>query len=100
MIRQVSLGVATAILLAACAYGGGPGGGYGVADVDYDGYYDDFYGPFDDGYWGPDNYFYFSSGGDHHFRRDEGQHFRHESTQGFHPIHGHHAGGGGHGHPG
>jgi hypothetical protein len=60
-----------------------PYGGY-----PYDGYYDDFYGPFDDGYWGGDGFFYFSDGRGG-FRRDDGNHFRHEAGGGFHGIHSH-----------
>jgi hypothetical protein len=52
----------------------------------YDGFYDDFYGPFDDGYWGTDGFFYFSDGHGG-FRRDDEHHFRHEGADGFHGIH-------------
>jgi hypothetical protein len=40
----------------------------------YDGYYDDYYGPFDDGYWGDGGAFCYLHGADG-FRRDEGNHF-------------------------
>ena len=89
-----------ALLMAGCAYEGG----YHhhdeiVAGVDYDGYYDDYYGAFNDGYWGPDDYFYFSDGPGHPFRRDEAHHFRHDAADGFHTIHGHHEGAVPHGAP-
>ncbi len=85
----------TAALLAGCAgpYYGGPGP---VAAVGYDGYYDDYYGPFDDGYWGGDGGFYYR-GGDHHYHRDTGNHFSHVAAAGMHPIHGHGPAGGAHG---
>jgi hypothetical protein len=85
--------VAAAALLSSCAYDGHyHGGGYAAAGVDYDGYYDDFYGPIGDGYWGPDDFFYYSNGSDHQFHRDDAHHFRHDAVSGFHPVHGHHAG--------
>jgi len=61
------------------AYGGGP--------VGYDGYYDDYYGPFVDGYWGGDGDFYYADGGGH-FHHDWGHHFRHTADTGFHAVHG------------
>jgi hypothetical protein len=75
--------------LAACAsdYAYGPPAAY--ADVDFMGYYDDYYGPFYGGYWGPRGYFYYSDGAGGRFHRDAGRHFRSESAPGFHPIQGH-----------
>ena len=86
----ISLGAAG--LLASCAYGGGYHHDYAADGVDYDGYYDDFYGSVGDGYWGPDDYFYYSDAPGHPFRRDDAHHFRHDAASGFHPVHGHHAG--------
>ncbi len=84
-------------LLAGCAgtyYGGGYGGP--VAAVGYDGYYDDYYGPFDDGYWGADGGFYYR-GSDHSYHRDTGGHFSRQAANGMHPVHGHGPAGGAHG---
>lgn len=65
-------------------HGPGPGG---YASVDYvDGYYDDYYGPFDAGYWGEDGVFWYR-GGDHQFHRDTGGHFHRDTAQGFHSFH-------------
>ena len=96
----MACGAAAIALTAGCASGGYGYGGGPVA-VGYDGYYDDFYGPFDDGYWGADGGYYYHHG--HEWRRDTGGHFRHDAAQGFHPVHGSGHGGGGHpggGHPG
>ena len=81
--------IASGALLGACAderYSAAYVGGGPVA-VGYDGYYDDYYGPFNDGYWAGDGYFYFADR-DGHFRRDDGRHFRRGTAQGFHPVHG------------
>lgn len=100
----LSLGAAL-IGVSACAsgyYGPGPGPQGGVFyehnPVAYDGYYDDFYGPFYDGYWG-DGGFYYSTGEGRPYVRDEGNHFRHESMDGMHSFHGGMHTGGGHGGP-
>ncbi len=77
-------------LIAGCA---NPGN---VASAGYDGYYDDYYGPFDYGYWGDDGFFYYSDGAGG-FRRDDGNHFRHGAAEGFHGIHTGGVGGGGEG---
>lgn len=76
-------------------YGYGPyGRDYGPAPYagpgayDYDGFYDDYYGPFFDGYWAPDGFFYYSRGLGDGFHRDVGGHFRHDSAAGFHAVHG------------
>jgi hypothetical protein len=89
---KIKTGLAAAtigVLLAGCAstyyagdYGHGP-----VAVVGYDGYYDDYYGPFVDGYWGADGGFYYR-GPDHHYHRDVGGHFSRVAAQGMHPVHG------------
>ncbi len=52
-----------------------------------DGYYDDFYGPFDAGYWGDDGVFVYR-GSDRQFHRDDGGHFRRDGATGFHTMHG------------
>lgn len=91
---------AAAMSLAACATDEGYGhrSYYGAA-VNYDGFYDDAYGPFYDGYWGADDAFYYSDAEGHPFRRDDAHHFRHDAASGFHAVHGlGHAGpAGGHG---
>jgi hypothetical protein len=51
-----------------------------------DGYYDDFYGPFDAGYWGDDGVFMYR-GADHQFHRDDAGHFRKDAATGYHPAH-------------
>jgi len=84
---------AAAVLLAGCAYDEGyHHHGEMAVGVDYDGFYDDYYGPVADGYWGPDDFFYYTDAPGHPFRRDESHHFRHDAAEGFHPVHGHHAG--------
>ena len=90
-------GAAAISLLAGCASGPGYGhrDSFGVA-VGYDGYYDNYYGPFVDGYWDNDGaYYYYDGGGQRH--RDDGHHFRRDAGQGFHAVHGNpSAHGGGH----
>jgi hypothetical protein len=88
---RASLLAAAVLALGACATGY-----YGPHPVAYDGYYDDFYGPFYDGYWGDDGGFYYTDGPHHPFHRDAGGHFRHDMAQGFHPVHGLGGHGGGH----
>jgi hypothetical protein len=85
---KIVLAASAVLSMTACAggYGYGHHGGYASNDF-VDGYYDDFYGPFDTGYWGPDDVFMYR-GGDHQFHRDEGGHFRHGGGQGFHTFHG------------
>jgi hypothetical protein len=85
MKRLISMacGAAAIALMAGCATGYG---GTTVA-VGYDGYYDDYYGPFVDGYWGNDGGFYYMDNGGHR-HRDTGGHFRHDSAPGFHTVHG------------
>ncbi|MHB8530115.1 MAG: hypothetical protein ACYC8V_11470 [Caulobacteraceae bacterium] len=81
-------------LVAGCAdyygdygdYGPGPGYYGPVAPVAYDGYYDDYYGPFYDGYWGADGFFYYRNSDRDQWRRDTGHHFAHEAAAGFHPV--------------
>jgi hypothetical protein len=85
---------AAAALLAACAEGPGYSAGYGydypVAAVGYDGYYDDYYGPFYDGYWGADGGFYYRGSDHDRWHKDTGQHFRHEAAgERYHPVTGH-----------
>jgi hypothetical protein len=95
-----------ALMLAGCvpAYGPPPppgpgpyyGGAYVVGEpIAYDGFYDDYYGPFFDGYWARDGFFYYRRGQEGHFQRDIGGHFRHENHEGFHPVHGGNFRGGG-----
>src|SRR5271168_5164000 len=57
---------------------GGPGE-YGPTPVGYDGYYDDYYGPFYDGCWAGDGGFYYSDGPGHGYRRGDPRHFRREA---------------------
>ena len=83
------------LLLGGCAYDEGyhHHHDYVSVDADYDGYYDDFYGPVADGYWGEDNFFYYTDAPGHPYRRDTDHHFRHDNGgNGFHTIHGHHIG--------
>ena len=79
-------------MLAGCvAYGPGPrpvAVGVGIEPVGYDGYYDNYYGPFYNGYWGRDNYFYYSRGPGYGYVRDYDHHFRRGQWSGFHPIRG------------
>jgi hypothetical protein len=93
--------IIAALLISGCAYEGGHHDGYVAIDSDYDGFYDDAYGPINDGYWGPDGAFYYSNGPGHPFQRDDAHHVRHDAASGFHTLHGHHsgpAGGAGHDH--
>lgn len=85
--------VAAVALLTGCAYDDGRHHhhAYVAGGIDYDGYYDDYYGPIADGYWGTDNFFYYTDGPGHPYRRDEGRHIRREAANGFHTIHGHHS---------
>lgn len=76
-----------AALFAGCAdygyYGSGP-----VADVEYDGYYDGYYGPIYDGYWGDSGVFFYRTSPEGRFRRGDVTHFRHEAAPGFNHVHG------------
>jgi hypothetical protein len=102
---RLSAALAVSVLLAGCAYEPGPGpyyggGAYVVGEpIGYDGFYDDYYGPFYDGYWARDGYFYYRHGEGGRFQRDVGGHFRHDNHVGFHAVHGGAFRGGG-GHPG
>jgi hypothetical protein len=82
------LGAAAAlVLVAGCAddyYG--PGYGYGPV-VEYDGYYDGYYGPVYDGYW-RGGYFWYRSGEGGRWQRGDSAHFRRNATPGFNRIHG------------
>ncbi len=60
--------------------------------IDYDRFYDDYYGLFYDGYWGPGDVFFYTDALGHPYHRDDAHHFRHDAGDGFHAIHGHHAG--------
>jgi hypothetical protein len=87
------IGLAAGALLGGCAVDEGyhhhhP---YVAAGIDYDGYYDGFYGPIVDGYWGDDQAFYYRDGAGHPFRRDGGGHVRREQAAGFQSLHGHHS---------
>jgi hypothetical protein len=86
---------ATALSACATEVAYGPGPGYPVAAVGWDGYYDDYYGPFYDGYWGEDGGFYYRSGPHAGWNKDTGGHFTKEARSGAHPVHGHGGGGGG-----
>jgi len=76
---------ATALSACATEVAYGPGPGYPVAAVGWDGYYDDYYGPIYAGYWGNDGFYYRASTRDG-FNHDDGQHVRREASQGFHHI--------------
>lgn len=76
-----------AFALGACAEDYGPAGPY--ADVDFTGYYDDYYGPFYGGYWAAGGVFYYADRDGRHFHRDNDHHFRNDAGAGFHPIQGH-----------
>jgi len=97
-MRIATLLAAAAALagLSACAtevaYGPGPygpGPGYPVAAVSWDGYYDGFYGPFYDGFWGADGVYYYRTGPREAWRRDNDGHFAREARNGFQPVRGH-----------
>jgi hypothetical protein len=85
---------AAVVLLAGCAAEVGPdhvavGVAVGpVADVDYDAYYDGFYGPIYDGYWGDDGVFIYQTSEGGHWVRGDATHFRREAANGFNHIHG------------
>jgi len=90
---------AALVMLAGCETGPyGPGPGYygPVGDIEYDGWYDGFYGPVYDGYWRGGHFWYRDAEG-HPFRRDTANHFAHEAHgPSFQHIHGTaHIGGGG-----
>jgi hypothetical protein len=70
--------------------GGGDHTHYVAAGVDYNGYYDDYYGPIADGYWGPDGVFVYATSRGGPYRRDDDHHIQAEATPGHHNIHGHH----------
>lgn len=94
-ISILACGAVAAALLSGCA-----SGGYGerVTAVGYDGFYDDYYGPFNDGYWDHDAFFF--SDGRGGWRRDDGHHFRHDAAPGYHRFHGQGRGHGRDHHPG
>jgi hypothetical protein len=79
-------GAAAIALMAGCTDTYGHRDSFGVA-VGYDGYYDDYYGPFTGGYWDNDGFFYYYDSGGHR-HRDSDHHFRHDSAQGYHAVHG------------
>jgi hypothetical protein len=92
-ISILACSAVAAALLGGCASGYGEG--VTSVGVGYDGFYDDYYGPFTNGYWDHDNFFY--SDGRGRWQRDVGHHFRRDAAPGFHSVHG--AGRGGHRHP-
>ncbi len=59
-----------------------------VVATTYNGYYDDFYGPYYDGYWATDGFFYFTDGAGHPYRRDDYHHFRRDMAPGYHGVRG------------
>jgi len=81
---------ALALLLAGCMSDDDHHNGFRTAGVDYDGYYDDAYGPITDGYWGSDGAFYYAIGGARSYRRDDDHHVQRDASAGRHNIHGHH----------
>jgi hypothetical protein len=90
---SVVIGLAAAAMLGGCAVDDGyhhhhP---YMAGGIDYDGYYDGFYGPISDGYWGDDQAFYYTDAPGHPYRRDGGGHVRRVGGAGFQVIHGHHS---------
>lgn len=88
-LSRVLIVMAAAALFAGCAdygvayYGPGP-----VADVEYDSYYDGYYGPIYDGYWGDNGVFFYRSSEGGRWSRGDPTHFRHDSAPGFNHIHG------------
>jgi hypothetical protein len=92
-LSRILIVSAAAAMFAGCAAHVGPGGvGVAVvgpvADVDYDAYYDGFYGPIYDGYWGDDGMFLYRTGEGGQWRRGDATHFRHDTATGFNHIHG------------
>ncbi|HEY1880195.1 MAG TPA: hypothetical protein VGG68_09705 [Caulobacteraceae bacterium] len=83
---------AAAAMFAGCTAHLGPG--YAgvvvgpVADVDYDAYYDGYYGPIYDGYWGDDGVFIYRTNEGGHWMRGDTTHFRHDTATGFNHIRG------------
>ncbi len=89
-IPLILAGGLAAALLAGCAedYYGADYYGYGpTAVVEYDSYYDGYYGPIYDGYWSGGWFWYRERDGGG-WRRDSGRHFRHDYRQGYKHIHG------------
>jgi hypothetical protein len=100
-IGQILLVGAAAMVMAGCEdygyygpgpgpYGYGPGPAYGpgpYADVEYDGWYDGYYGPIYDGYWQNDVFFYRTRDSDR-WHRGDARHFSREERPGFNHIHG------------
>ena len=84
------LGAATLMLLLGACVSDEDHGHRLHASVDYDGYYDDFYGPITDGYWGADGVFMFTTDQGRSYHRDEARHIQRDATAGHHNIHGHH----------
>jgi hypothetical protein len=84
------LGAAAALaLVAGCAdqaYGPEPGYGPGPV-VEYDGWYDGYYGPIYDGYWNG-GVFWYRTGNGGRWRRGDPGHFRRDAAPGFNHIHG------------
>ena len=78
-----------ALVLSACASGGERFWARSTG-VDYDGYYDEHYGPISDGYWGGDGAFYYQAGEGHAYHRDDEHHVWRQAGAGRHNIHGHH----------
>jgi hypothetical protein len=86
-IRQVLVAGAAVMMMAGCAdYGVGYYGPGPVAAVDYDGYYDGYYGPIYDGYWNGGSFYYRTRAGGHW--RKGGNHFRRTESAGFNHIQG------------
>jgi hypothetical protein len=80
---------AAVIVIAGCAdYGVGVAYYGPPADVEYDGYYDGYYGPVYEGYWGDTGVFYYRSSDNDRWRQGDGRHFRRDAAPGFNHIHG------------
>jgi hypothetical protein len=88
-LSKVLIVSVAAALFAGCAdysvgyYGPGP-----VADIEYDGYYDGYYGQIYDGYWGDNGVFFYRTGEGGRWSRGDTTHFRRDAAPGFNHIHG------------
>jgi hypothetical protein len=91
----ISLCAGAAMMLSACADDSGLYRPHYRGAVDYDAYYDGFYGPFNDGYWAPGGVYYYRNGPRGFYHPDQGMHFHHEGGAGMNAVHGMpHRGGG------
>jgi hypothetical protein len=99
-VQHALIASAAGLLLAGCAdygygpdyysadYYGAPAAYYGPGvDIDFDGFYDGYYGPIYDGYWNS-GAFYYRSSPDAGYVRGNTAHFRHTAAPGFNHIRG------------